>query len=921
MSRKIMLFALALSVVMTCKARAAHVRPPEEPSGLEYFSKIHEAVDKAAPGDEISIAPGKYREDIEISVPDLTLFSYPAGDARIHGTIRLRAPGISLVNLTVIDQDACVIIEPEAADCKLSFNRLVVTSESGVALEVAATETGGIAIFENLIYTPGGLNPDIDHRGVKYNYKRFERAGTGILVHGGQQSQHTDLRIHHNRISGYRIGLSLGADDNDCAVPLQAQVWKNQITANTVGIKVFSVDCNGEDTEVSRNTGTGVIAFGKDNSFVGNRICDNARWGMEAQDARIHNNIIVRNRRGAVRATGNSQVAHNTFYGNGGFLLSTRARDAGSAEATVLFINNLIDHRGTLFQISGNLQRHHNVYANHAAPKETEEGQRKGKVAYHDLARDDFRPLRASIAIDAAVPLPGLSRDASNSGRRIGLAADAGAYEVGPKVAEGRSWWVAPDGDDTAGDGSLARPFRSVGRAAAEAGPDDLVYLRAGTYTGDSTIRCAGAEGHPVRIMPAPGVPQGLDLVKSFVAHQTIELVEPEQGKVVLRESCWHLQNAVYVSIEGLVFQDSPHFTIIIGEQASHNTIRNYLFLNCPVSGDARTHHGCIEGTGPEANDVLIENNVFDRRPNNDWIYRECDAIHPVEDTWCKRWTIQGNRIAGYEKLQLGRGGVIGNPPTYHLTENNEFFECNRAMHIKSSDNIFRYNYVHDLVPGYTREPVGMMNRGGHRNIYEGNRVEGCPYAGMLVLDSDNIVRNNIFDRCGTGVIVAYKEFGARPAKNTSVFHNTFVNNNRAVHVDPMCSAMVYNNIIYNSTDVFKLPPVEPAMVADGSGIYPLEKLDWPLFRRFQYQEPGVLRAGHNLYWNAEPAYMRNYEGGSYDIYADPMFVDAAKGDYHLQPSSPARRVGRSLGVGQDFEGNPRPLDAPDCGALQCQAQ
>jgi len=902
----VMLATVGLLAVQTTMAAyfAVDQSPPEGQENV--FSTIQAALDKASAGDTIGVNDGKYNEDVRITTPGIRISGGYA--AELHGTIRIEASGVTVRNLTVIDDDRCVVVAPEGPECRITLNRLVIGTPSGVALEVAGAETGGMEIVENQVYNPGGVNPDTDPRGLKYNWKPFERAGTGILIRGRHESDSTPLRIHHNRISGYQTGLLV--DEETSPAPLEAVIWKNRITANTTGMKILAEGCTIEENEVMRNTATGLISSGKGNLIVGNRIFDNARRGLDVRDARVYNNVIVRNH-GGVRAGGLSQVAYNTFYGNRGALLSA---EEGSS---VRFVNNLADHRGALFHGSGELQRSHNVYANHASPGQ-EEGARSGKVAYRSLPADDFRPLQNSIAVDAAAPLAEVGRAADNAGRCIGRAPDSGAYEVGPAQAVGREWWVAPTGSDETGDGTRSRPFKSVSRAARDAGPDDRVYLQAGTYEGDQVITCAGAEGHPLRIVPAPGVDWARGLVKTFEARKPLEMAAAKGGKVLIEGSSWKLVNSCYLSIEGLEFRDSPHAVIDLREKSSHNAIRDCVFINCPTSDpEGRGWHAGITGSGPEASDNLIENNIFDRRPNRDYHHRESDVINPFEGNWNRRWVIRGNRIAGYEKLQLGHGSVVGYPPTYHLVENNEFFECNRAIHIKSSDNIFRNNYIHDMVSGYVREWVGMMNRAGYRNVYDGNLVMDCPYAGILVLDKDNTVVNNVFVRCQTGVLVAYREFGASPAENTRVYHNTFINSVRAVQVEPKCSAMVYNNIIYNAPDFWQHPPTAPALVGEGSGVYPLEKLDWSLFNRFSYKEMGVIHAGYNLYWNAEPGYLRNYEGGHFDVYADPLFVDPAKGDYRLRPGSPALRAGRALNVGHDFDAHPRPADAPDLGAFQ----
>jgi len=883
-----------------------------------HAATLQATLDEAEAGAVIDVTPAKYAEDVVIRKPNITIRA--ANGTEVRGTIRVEAPGVSLLNLTVVDDERCVVVGPAAQGFNAYANRLVISTPTGVAMEVAGTDTAGMQLVENQFYNVGGVNPDTDHRGYRYNWKPFERAGTGLHVRGTYTGQGEPLRIHHNRISGYQIGLLIEAGEQ----PLKAWIWKNRITANTTGLRLLAAGCRVEENEVLRNTASGLESSGRDNVIAANRIMDNAGWGLEMAHGQVRNNVIARNREGGIRAAGACAVVHNTFHGNGGALLS-----AGEG-AKIDFANNLADHAGILFEGPGTARRRHNVYANGAAPAATEPGSRAGAVKYRNLPADDFRPLPDSLAVDAGVPVVAPQRDADYAGRTIGSAPDAGAFEVGPEQVEGREWWVSPAGDDETGDGSETKPFKTVSRAARDAGPDHRIFLQAGVYEGDQTITCAGAKGHPVRILPAPGVACARRIVTRFEAKKPLEMATPPGGRVSVVGSSWTIADSPYLVIEGLEFRESPHAVIRVGARSSHSEIRDCVFINCPThTPEGRSWHAGIVGQGPESSDVLIENNIFDRRPNRDWLYQESDVIHPAAAGWNKRWIIRGNKMAGYDKMQLGWGPggphltylSYAGPSTYHLVEDNEFFECNRAVHIKTSDNIFRHNYIHDLVPGYTREPVGIMNRSGARNVYDGNRVVDCSYAGVLMLSLDNTVVNNVFENCETGVLVAIRNFSATPGQRTRVYHNTFVNSIRAVQVDATCSAIIFNNLIYNAPDFQERLPTAPTIAADGSGVYPTgEKLDWHLMGRFQMSEPGtILACGYNLFWNCEPGYLRDYEGGQGDLYADPLFVDSANGDYRLRRESPARGAGRSLYISHDFDRRPRPLDSPDLGAFQFQ--
>lgn len=68
-----------------------------------------------------------------------------------------------------------------------------------------------------------------------------------------------------------------------------------------------------------------------------------------------------------------------------------------------------------------------------------------------------------------------------------------------PAAAEGKVWFVSPDGSDDA-PGDRERPLKTFAKAQSAARPGDTIRLRAGRYGEKLAVRVSGAEGQPITI-------------------------------------------------------------------------------------------------------------------------------------------------------------------------------------------------------------------------------------------------------------------------------------------------------------------------------------------------------------------------------------------------------------------------------------
>ena len=172
--------------------------------------------------------------------------------------------------------------------------------------------------------------------------------------------------------------------------------------------------------------------------------------------------------------------------------------------------------------------------------------------------------------------------------------------------------------------------------------------------------------------------------------------------------------------------------------------------------------------------------------------------------------------------------------------------------------------------------------------IFSGNSADYG--GGMFIYDNSSpTVENCIFsgnsaNYSGGGI---YNEYYSSPTVTNCDFvgNSAISGSGGGMYIYDCCSSpAIHNNIIVGNT------------ASTGGGIW-----------SDGTSSPTI---DYNDVWNNSPNDYSGCSAGPHDISYDPVFVNPAVGDYHLQSSSPCIDTGTNVGAPtEDIEGNPRPID------------
>lgn len=442
-----------------------------------------------------------------------------------------------------------------------------------------------------------------------------------------------------------------------------------------------------------------------------------------------------------------------------------------------------------------------------------------------------------------------------------------------PTLFPTKEIFVATNGDDYKGDGSIIRPYKTIKYASEQATPGDTVLVRGGVYPRDEVI-ATGTAAQPILVRPYKNEQAILDGQN--------EAISPLQSMLFIAHSA-------FVIVDGFEVRHSPGRGISVYE-SNDITVRNN-----------NVHHIYTRGIGGAGENLLFENNhvwqaVLENEKqafiNKGWSaamssYTREDGSPSINVTF------RGNHVHdswGEGIIALRADGIVVENNIIHDT-----FSVNLYVS-KSTNVIINGNYIYNTDETY------------YRQVYPANGITLANESSQPDQPHiDNvIISNNIIINVGHGI--NYWQDPELPIDPANTYSNILIAYNVIAesHIDALefdlvdttlynapQNARLHNNVIYagQNENAVALFNAEPWTISHNS---------WP-----DGLPNGLSSNNLNNSVTAKPDLLNPTTG-------------TPPGGFMLKPQSPLRGAGLVLPeIAYDFWGTLRHDETPSIGIYE----
>ncbi|MBV8519651.1 MAG: right-handed parallel beta-helix repeat-containing protein [Acidobacteria bacterium] len=348
------------------------------------------------------------------------------------------------------------------------------------------------------------------------------------------------------------------------------------------------------------------------------------------------------------------------------------------------------------------------------------------------------------------------------------------------------TFYVATNGSDSTGNGSITTPYATINKAEDFVLPGDVVYVRGGIYTGSVGIWNGGSstarvvfQSYPgeTAILDGTGLASGTDVVAVGAPYVDFIGFEIRNGPWVGFDG-WGMQ---YGRVLNNIIHDNQHDGIYLGydtDNVVHDDLiaGNVVYHNCLSNSARSSSGGWPQAIGiDKADNVTVMNNRVFRNYGEGIIVGYTDGVvvtgNEVFDnysagiyiTYARTAKVDGNYVYSSGDADYYRSG---NPADGIIMAN----EGSGSTHALSGNDVINNVVVraHWGLGYWKSQPYGMTScRFANNTVY--NATTHALHIDNDTASSGNLIENNIF---------ALPSGSSATLASVTSTGNTFRNNN-----------------------------------------------------------------------------------------------------------------------------------------------